>query len=243
MTRIVRTPRRCCATVAAAVLLSTSLAAQVGHDPATSPYRDLRYGQFLSGTAGYMFGGGGQLGIGPHGGRVFTLRHDFLADRPLTIGLAAGHAQLDRNYANLQATADPRVLGPVQHRVMFGEGVLQLNFTGGKTWNGLAPYMSAGLGLAFAKRVPEDSSGYSFGTKFYFAPAVGVRVFVSRRLFVRLEARTMFWNLGYPSSYLTEDPDGFGPLEPVLAGGRRKEWSPVPMLHAGLGYAFRRPFF
>lgn len=229
--------------LATLILAAGPLAAQVGHDPAGSPYRDIRYGQFVTATAGYMFGGGGQLGIGPHGGMVATLRHDFLADRPLTLGLGGGYARLDRNYANLAATEEPRVLGPEQHRVMFAEGVLQLNVTGGKTWNGLAPYASAGLGLAFAERVPADSSGYSFGTKFYFAPAVGVRAFLGRRLYLRVEARAMFWNLGYPASYRTEDPDGFGPLQPILAGSRRKEWSPVPMLHAGLGYAFRRPFF
>lgn len=227
----------------AGLLLAGPAAAQVGHDPARSPYRDIRYGQFVTATAGYLFGGGGQLGIGPHGGAVATLRHDFLADRPLSIGIGGGYARVDRNYANLAATAEPRVLGPERHRVMFGEAVLQLNATGGKTWNGLAPYVSAGLGLAFASRVPQDSSGYSFGTKFYFAPAVGVRVFATRRLYLRLEARTMFWNLSYPSAYQTEDPDGFGPLQPILAGSRRKEWSPVPMLHAGLGFAFHRPFF
>jgi hypothetical protein len=230
---------------AAAALLALAaapLAAQVGHDPARSPYRDLRYSQFVSATSGVVFGGGGQLGIGPHGGWVATVRHEFLADRPLSLALMGGYARPERNYADLAATTTPRVKGPVEHRVLFGEGVLQFNLTGGKTWHGLAPYVSTGLGLAFAEKVPEDSSGYRFGTKFYLAPAVGVRAFVSRRLYVRLEARTMFWNLSYPATYRTQDPDGFGPLTPLLAG-QLKEWSPVPMLHAGLGYAFRRPFF
>ncbi|MGE0556288.1 MAG: hypothetical protein AB7R55_22905 [Gemmatimonadales bacterium] len=222
-----------------------ALVAQVGHDPASSPYRDLRYNQFLQVTAGYIGGAGGKLGLGPHDGRVFTFRHDFLADRALTIGLGGGYGQLDRSFVDLEATVeDQRILGPERHRVMFGEGVIQLNATGGKTWHGLAPYVSGALGLAFAQRVEADSSGYKFGTKFYFAPAIGVRAFVTRRLFIRLEARAMFWNLGYPASYQTTDPDGtLGPLSPILAGQGRKEWAPVPMLHAGLGFAFHRPFF
>jgi hypothetical protein len=217
-------------------------AAQVGHDPAGSPYRDLRYGQFLTATAGWMSGGGGQLGIGPHRGWVATLRHDFLADRTLTIGIGGGYARLERNYADLASTADPPLLGPVEHRVLFGEGVLQLNITGGKTWRNLAPYFSAGIGLAFAAKVADDTSGYNFGTKFYFAPGIGTRVFVSRRLFLRLEGRAQFWNLSYPATY-RNDPDGFGPRVGPLAGRSLKEWSPVPMLHAGLGFAFHRPFF
>lgn len=218
---------------------------QVGHDPASSPYRDLQYNQFLQITGGYIGGAGGRLGLGPHGGRVFTFRHDFLSDRPLSIGLGGGYATLDRSYANLETTVEEqRIRGPVSHRVILAEGVVQLNATGRKTWNGLAPYVSAGLGLAFAERVLADSSGYGFGTKFYFAPAIGVRAFITRRLFIRLEARAMFWNLSYPASYQTSDPDGpLGPLDPLLAGQGRKEWAPVPMLHAGLGYAFHRPFF
>ncbi len=223
--------------------LAGPLAAQVGHDPAHSPYRDLRYSQFVSATAGYMFGSGGQLGIGPHDGRFYSLRHEFLADRPLSLALMVGYGQLQRKVANLQTT-DPalRLTGPIDNNVTFAEGVFQFNLTGGKTWHGLAPYVSAGIGLAFAQGVPSDSSGYSLKTKFYMAPAVGVRAFLTRRLYVRLEARSVFWNLSYPASYRTTDPDGFGPLAPILSG-QLKEWSPVPVLHAGLGFAFHRPFF
>lgn len=228
----------------AAALWLDPLAAQVGHDPARSPYRDLRYGQFLSATAGYLFGGGGQFGVGPHRGPVATLRHDFLAERTLSVALVGVYARLERNIADPFVATEPRIRGPIEHRVLAGEGVLQLNLAGGKTWHGLAPYVSAAAGLAFAEGVPEDTSGYKFGTKIYFAPALGVRAFLSRRLFLRLEARTLFWNLSYPEARFENDPDGaFGPLVPLLANRPRKEWVPSPMLHAGLGYAFRRPFF
>lgn len=219
------------------------VSAQVGHDPARSPYRDLRYSQFLTATAGYFGGSGGQLGLGPHGGWGGTLRHEFLADRTVSLALLGGYAEVERNVADIFKTTEPRVRGPEANRITFAEGVVQLNATGGKTWHNLAPYISAGLGLAFAKRVESDSSGYKFGTKFYVAPAVGVRAFLTRRLVLRLEARTMFWNLSYPAAYRSNDPDGFGPLSPLLQGRQLKEWSPVPVLHAGLGYAFRRPFF
>lgn len=217
--------------------------AQVGHDPATSPYRDLRYGQFLSLSAGKAFGGGGVLGIGPHDGTVYWLRHDFLAHRPLSLSLGGGYGQLDRNYADIRTTTGDRVVGPVRHNVYFTEGTLLLNLTGTKTWNHVAPYAGFGLGLSFAEKVLEDSSGYNYGTKFYLAPTAGVRLFVSRRLFVRVEARALFMNLSYPAAYRDNDPDGFGPLTPLLAGQPIKEWAPVPMLHVGLGYAFHRPFF
>ncbi len=232
--------------ITSAVVLAVALAgpvqAQVGHDPARSPYRDLRWGQFISLSAGQAFGAGGSHGLGPQDGRVIWARHEFLADRPLTIGFGAGYAQLQRNFADTSLSGQG-FRGPVDQNVWFAEGVLQLNLTGGKTWNSLAPYIGLGLGLAFGENVPEDRSGYKFGTKFYFAPAVGLRTFVTRRLYVRAEARAVFWNLSYPALYRTYDPDGLGPMQPLLADQPLKEWAPTPMLHAGLGYAFRNPFF
>lgn len=232
--------------ITSAVVLAVALAgpveAQVGHDPARSPYRDLRWGQFISLSAGQAFGGGGSHGLGPQDGRVIWARHEFLADRPLTIGFGAGYAQLQRNFADTSLSGQG-FRGPVDQNVWFAEGVLQLNLTGGKTWNSLSPYVGLGLGLAFGEDVPEDRSGYKFGTKFYFAPAVGMRTFVTRRLYVRAEARAVFWNLSYPALYRTYDPDGLGPMQPLLADQPLKEWAPTPMLHAGLGYAFRNPFF
>lgn len=220
---------------------ATSAAAQVGHDPAKSPYRDLRYGQFLTLTVGQVFGNGGDLGLSPHKGQVAILRHDFLADRPLSISLGGGYAKLDRNFP-IFGTNRNQLGGPVEHDVWWGEGTVQLNLTGGKTWHGLAPYLSTSLGIAVAERVPADTSGYKFGTKFFLAPAAGVRVFLTRRLFAKVEARANFWSVTYPVR-VRDDPDGpFGPEVPLF-NGELKAWIPTPMLHAGLGYAFRRPFF
>jgi hypothetical protein len=54
----------------------------------------------------------------------------------------------------------------------------------------------------------------------------------------------MFWNLTYPDRYRSKDPDGpFSPGLPILVGAPLKEWSPLPVVHVGLAYAFHRPFF
>ena len=228
--------------LAVATLFAPAAGAQVGHDPARSPYRDLRFGQFVSVSAGKLFGSGGTLGIGPRDGDVVWLRHEFLADRPLSIALGGGYARANRSYVDLDETVD-RIKGPERTNLWFAEGTLQLNLTGSKTWRGLAPYANLGLGLGFGKRLPVDSTDYKFGARFYLAPGAGTRVFLTRRLYVRLEARAVFWSLSYPEAYRSSDPDGFGPVLPLLAGQPIKEWAPAPMLHAGLGYAFRRPFF
>ena len=218
------------------------LGAQVGHDPAKSPFSDLKYSQFLSFTAGYFGGAGGQIGLGPHHGSVFTLRHEFLADRAFSIALTGGYSRLERFLADTSTVLSrPKIRGPVKQSVSFAEASLQLNLAGGKTWHGFAPYVGTGIGLAFASAVPSDSSGYKFKTKFYVAPTIGVRVFATRRLFLRFEARTMFWSLTYPAQFRT-DYDGTGPLQPVLTNPTLKEWVTSAVYNVGIGYAFHRPF-
>ena len=62
------------AVFAASLLLPVAARAQVGHDPARSPYRTLRYSQFISLTAGLLNGNGGALGVAPHHGESLGLR-------------------------------------------------------------------------------------------------------------------------------------------------------------------------
>ncbi len=220
--------------------LAIPLAAQVGHDPAKSPYRDLRYGQFVWAGAGYFRGDGGQAGVGPHNGMVYSLRHEFLADRTVSVILGVSYAPLERRIGDPLATSGPRIRGPLSQKVTFAEGTIQFNITGGKTWHGVAPYVAMGTGLAFGATQPSDSSGFKFRTKLFVAPSLGARLFLSRRLFLRLEARNVFWNLSYPDVY-RRDPDGLGPLLPLVS--TRKEWLPSGWYQVGLGYPFRRPFF
>ena len=234
--------RRWCALSVWSALSAVSALAQVGHDPAKSPYRDLKYGQFVTTTSGYVLGDGGDFGLGPHRGFFTGLRHEFLADRTVTLALGGGYGWLERNIADTSIATGPRVTGPVDQQVTFGELVVQFNVTGGKTWHSLAPFVTAGAGLAFGRPVPADVSGYKFRTRLYIAPGAGTRVFLTRRLYLRLEARALFWNLTYPGSFRI-DPDGLGPREPLLKRSALKEWAPTPVLTAGLGFAFHRPFF
>src|SRR5438132_7210298 len=79
-----------------ALLLARSATAQVGHDPARSPYRTLRYSQYLGVTTGFFNGDGASLGVAPHHGPSVSLRYDFLANGTVTVGFAGTYASLYR---------------------------------------------------------------------------------------------------------------------------------------------------
>jgi hypothetical protein len=222
-----------CSLLALALLaaLSRSTAAQVGHNPATSPYRSLRYGQFIGITGGYFNGTGGQIGVAPHQGATAGLRYDFLGAGTITVGLAASHGDLQRFIVDKNKPLATAKHGPIKQSATFFEGILQFNLTGGKTWHRLAPFVSAGLGVVLAQSTPSDTSGFTFKTKGIITPGIGARVFLSERLFLKLEARSTFWQVNYPPIYRATGTTDVS-----------KEWLTSGWYTVGLHYAFHRPF-
>lgn len=223
-----------------ALVLATGRApAQVGHDPASSPYRTLRYGQFIGATTGYFRGDGGPIGVAPHKGMTVGLRYDFLGAGTITVGLAASYGSLERFIVDPTKPIETARSGPVGQSVTMVEGILQFNLTGGKTWNRIAPFVSGGLGLVLAGGTPQDTTEFKFRTKVAVTPGVGARIFLSQRLFLKLEARTAFWQVSYPPSFL-QAPSSDPSKPPVSAAA--KEWITNSWYTVGLSYAFHRPF-
>lgn len=214
--------------------------AQVGHDPAKSPYRTLRYGQFIGVNGGWFAGSGGSLGVAPHSGRVFGLRYDFLASGTVSIGLAGSMAWLNRRIIDPNFPIEFAVKDTVSNQTAIGEVILQFNLTGGKTWRGFAPYVSAGLGAVLAGQTPADSSGFGFRFQVAVTPGIGTRFYLSERLFVRLEARSAFWQVKYPPSFRASPAND--PTKPPVLASPAKEWVANGWYSIGISYAFRRPF-
>lgn len=220
--------------------LTRTAPAQVGHDPARSPYRTLRYGQFIGVTGGYFNGDGGTIGVAPHGGPTLGLRYDFLGAGTLGVALAATYGDLERFIVDKNRSVATGRTGPVKQGTMLFEGIVQFNLTGGKSWHRIAPYVSAGIGIVVASTVPLDTSGFKFRTKLALTPGIGARVFLSQRLFLRVEARSPFWQLSYPQAYRL--PPALEPGKPPVITASSKEWAPNGWYTIGLAYAFHRPF-
>ena len=224
----------------ARLVLPGAASAQVGHDPARSPYHTLRFSQFISVSSGLLNGNGGSLGVAPHHGPFLGLRYDFLSSGTLTVGLQANLANLERTIVDPTRPIATAISGPVKQRTLIGEAIIQFNLTGGKTWHRLAPYVSAGLGLLLTNDTPLDQSEFKFHTRLALTPAIGTRVFLSDRMFLRHEARSAFWSVTYPPSFRATPSTA--PTEPPVLATPRKEWLANGWYVVGLGYAFSRPF-
>ena len=225
-----RSVRACCFTfLLLGVIGAAPAAAQVGHDPATSPYRDIRRSTFLVFSGGQFFGGGGSLGVAPHNGSVFGLRMSFLANRTIQINGGGFYGLLERNVYHPLEPPGERVESGIDNDVLWIDGSIHFNMTGGKSWNRLAPFAGAAIGLAFSESLDDDPADFDMGTKFYLAPLVGVRYFLNDRAALQLESRFHFWQIKYS-----------GPFSQELIS--QSEWSLSPWINFGLAWAFDWPF-
>jgi hypothetical protein len=223
----------CCALVG-----PNLLSAQVGHPPASSPYRDIRKGHTFTITGGKFSGDGGRFGIGPHNAWVFGVRYDIRTASAIQLGVGIARGNPQRFIVNPAAAVANRRSGPVRHAVTFAEINLQLNVTGGKSWHRIAPYVAAAGGIALPSGTPADPSGYRFGRRLYLAPTAGLRLFLSERLHLRLEGRATFWKLNYPATFQQEPTEEPGAPPVIAPGDNLSEWTTSSWFQAGLGYSF-----
>ena len=215
------------------------LSAQVGHDPAHSPYRDIYRAAGPVVFGGLLGGDRGEAGVGPSNALGFGVRYELPTGRSTLAQFTAAYLKGDRFIVNpaVNPTSPGRRSGPADTDILLTEVALQLRLTGGKTWRGLAPYLGAGIGMAIDLRSPGDTtgSGYTFGRKLTFGGNTGVRWHPTRKLTVQLDARAVMWRLKYPISFHSSAPDGSRviPIADPLT-----DWTLHPWVSLGIGWIF-----
>lgn len=221
-------------------MVAPPLRAQVGHAPGASPYHDIRASQFLLFTGGLLTGGEGIAGVGPSNGMMAGVRYELRVGAPTRVVLGIAGGGFDRVVLDPRLGAADRVQDTVTQSVILGEAGLQFVLTGAKSWHGVAPYLGVTTGLALGGEVPQDSSGFRFGTRFQLGPQVGIQWYPAQRLTLRVEGRAVFWKLHYPPLFFQAPSQALG--EPPLLDNRTtkaSEWVQHPALFISLGYAIK----
>jgi hypothetical protein len=218
---------------------TVQLSAQVGHDPAHSPYRDILLHSGPVFFVGHLGGDRGNAGAGVSNATTFGARYEIPAGRALHFQFSGAFLHGDRFILDHRAdsTSPARKTGPYKSDLGLFEIGMQLRLTGGKTWHGLAPYVGTGLGLVFDVNSPGDTtgSGYQFGTKLTLAFTSGVRWYPARRVMINADARAQLWRLKYPIAFHSAAPDGSRiiPLTQPL-----NDWTLHPWISVGIGWIF-----
>ena len=219
----------------------TALSAQVGHDPAHSPFRDITTRQSLSITAGHFFGNYAMAQVGAQPGSMFGARLRTALSGPIDLMLSSSLVQSQRNVIDASKPDSTRVSGPVDYNMVITDLAIGLTLTGNKTWHGFAPYVAFGLGYVVPTKTVIDPGGYKAGPGFTFSPTFGVRARVSRALALQFEGRDNTIRYEWPLRYFTPIDANGTALPPIL--------SPPPVtgtkqlthnfsLTAGLSYNF-----
>ena len=219
------------------------LAAQVGYDPAHSPYRDILHGNGWTVTYGRVYGSGGPLRVSPNSGASIGVRYDVRFSRLLQGFVGVSRLGLQREILNRDDSLVHRYTGPVDQNVWTPEMGMQLNLSGAKSWRGVAPFASVSIGAAIGSSVASDTSGLVFGTKLLFSPSLGVRYYLGERLHVRAEGQLLYWKMKYPSTWTLEpakqpSQSGQPTTAPVANVTGLNDWIHTPGLRFGIGYSF-----
>jgi hypothetical protein len=219
-----------------ALLAAIPAAAQVGHDPASSPYRDLEHTQELTWLVGYMRARHDPAGIAPRSAAITGVRYEINLTGPLDFSADFTRAFSERTVLDPAKPLATRNLGTQSTPVYGLDVALALDLTGRKSWNHLVPQLRAGLGLVNSS-AKDDSSGYSFGTPFAFNFGGGLKFVPGGRFQLRADLTDRVFKLNYPDPYYRKASDNTSVLSDPTP---RSFYTHHTALTVGVSYLFGR---
>lgn len=228
--------------IACAILLiapgASSLAAQVGHTPATSPYQDLRGKQAFTLTTGVLAPGGDPAGVGPRSGMQVSLRYELLLSGPLWLQVRTTYApRLERTLKDPLVSGAARDAGTSTRPFAALEAGFGMNLTGNKSWRGIVPQVHGGFGWATGGTATSDLGGYKFGNKFTVSYGLGLRIPTGSKWEMSVDVTHLFWKYVYPADY---GPEGTAGTNAILPSGSLTPWKGNLLLNVGVSRFFFR---
>jgi hypothetical protein len=210
--------------------------AQVGHNPATSPYVDLEHAQELSLLVGQFHGHRDAVNVGPQSGLLYGLHYEFRAGGPAYLTGEVARIQSDRNVINpFLISGKGRELGNRSQPLYSADVGLGIGLTGGKSWHHIVPELAGGIGLISDFRTSPDTGGYKFGTRFALTWGGGIRVVPGGKWQVRLDAKNRMYTIGYPEAFYVA-PAGGSAVVPTTQS--KSFWLNNPAFTLGISRLF-----
>jgi hypothetical protein len=213
-------------------------AQQVGTAPERSPFRDILTHQAFTLFAGRFAGSAGAAGTGARPGLMIGGRLDVRVSSAL--GITATFAEAITSRLRIDAGGDTaKVMGNLNVRLISADLGFTLNLTGDKTWHRLAPYVAIGAGLTTPSAKVVDPGGFQIGTGFSVVASAGTRIYVSRNLALRLEARDLYYRYTFPLAFFDRAYAAHANGTPVLSNSvGDREWYQNYIFWVGVTYGF-----
>jgi len=204
--------------LAFALLAPGRLAAQVGHEPARSPFHDITTRQSIFFGPGWFFGNPSETGAGAKAGPTFTFRLETRLSGPVDLLATVALIESKRDILNPYRPPATRLAGEITNTMYSADLGLGLNLTGAKSWRGLAPYVAAGIGIIIPSHPAIDTGGYVAKSNFTFVPTLGMRYMFGSSFALQFEARDNTIRYEWPLAYFrpTDASGNVLPITPVL---------------------------
>ncbi len=221
-------------------VLPGSLRAQVGHDPAHSPFQDVTTRQTFTPFVGQFFGNRANAGVGAQAGPALGGRFSTALSGALELWATLSVINSRRNVIDPSQPTATRTTGPVDYRLVAGDIGIALKLTGSKTYHGFAPYVGAAFGVVTPTSSLTDPSGYRAGSNITFVPTIGTQLRIARAASLTVEARDYLMRYEWPASYFGPAFSGTAVLPAVLDPSTEKDKQMTHnfVLSAGLSLHF-----
>jgi hypothetical protein len=220
---------------ALALLVASPLLAQVGYDPASSPYEDLEYRQQLTPYGGYSFARVDPAGVIPQDAAITGLRYELYLGGPVSLTSDLSAMFSERTVIDPTQPRASRVLGTEKAPVYALDLGLALGLTGRKSWHHLTPQVRAAVGV-LTSRAADDSAGYKFGTPFAINFGAGLKFVTGGRLQLRADVGERLFKQKYPDVYYRTASDNTA----VLTDTPRSYWTNHGIVTLGVSFLFDR---
>lgn len=226
-------------------LAASSANAQVGYEPARSPYRDLERAHELTLFSGLFRAHPDAAHVAPQSGPMLGLRYQWLAGGPANLVAEVSRVASQRRVLDPELpkcpTGDPntcKAVADFRWPLYFADVGLALNLTGARSYRNLVPELRGGLGFATDFHTSGDVGDYDFGTRFAITWGGGLRWIPAPPLQLRLDWTNRLYKNRYPASYYSFAPDTSRILVPALT--KRSAWMNNAGLTVGLSFLFGR---
>ncbi|HEY2374489.1 MAG TPA: hypothetical protein VGH98_00820 [Gemmatimonadaceae bacterium] len=219
----------------ALVVATSSARAQVGYQPARSPYLDLEYSQEFTPILGYYFGRIDPAGVAPSNGALVGLHYEWRAGGPAHLTGEVAHISSSRVVLDPSKPATTRNLGEQSWPLWSADFGLGMSLTGARSWHQLVPEVKAGVGL-MSDFKSADVGGFKYGTRFALTWGAALRYVPGGRYQIRADFSNRLTSIRYPDVYFRPATG----LTPILTGKDQSVWRNNPSLSIGVSYLFSR---
>jgi hypothetical protein len=228
--------------VALVCVVARPAGAQVGHDPAHSPFVDLDYRQELTLFGGPYSAKKDPAGVAARGGSDMGLFYAWRAGGPAYLTAELGTISTSRTVLDPRKPVSTRNVGTQSWPLYTVDGGLSLALTGAKSYHRTIPMIRGGIGLVSDLKSKPDTGGFKVGTRFALTWGAGIRWVPGGRWQVRADWTNRLYSVGYPDTYYNPPlTAGGNPVPPILSSDVAKSrWTNNSALTLGLSYLFSR---